>query len=149
VAGSVLQGLHIFASWRQVGQVVAYSCLLWGASVLQYYYVGQSLGLGLEPADYMVVVFATAFGAIIPAAPGAVGTFHGFARLGLYLVAVRSGETALAYAAVLHLVEWLLINAAGVYFLMRDRLTLLSAAPERPPSASKAPAEQAPYAQSA
>jgi glycosyltransferase 2 family protein len=129
LAGRFLEGLQVFASPRQVGQVVLLSAGLWGASAVSYYFVGEALGLGVAPGDYVVVVFATAFGAIIPAAPGAVGTFHGFARLGLYLVAVRSGEAALAFAALLHATEWVLMNLTGLYFLSRDGLTLLAAAP--------------------
>ncbi len=126
LTGRFLEGLHVIASPRQVMQVLVLSLALWGAAVLSYYFVGQAVGLNLPVSAYMVVVFATAFGAIIPAAPGAVGTFHGFARLGLYLVAVHSGEQALAFAAVLHATEWLLTNVAGLYFLARDRLNLTS-----------------------
>jgi hypothetical protein len=44
----------------------------------------------------------------------------------LYLVAVQSGEAALAFAVVLHALEWVLVNATGAYFLYRDRLQMLS-----------------------
>jgi uncharacterized membrane protein YbhN (UPF0104 family) len=140
LAGRFLEGLQVFVSPRQVFQVVLLSAGLWGAAVLQYYGVGQALGLSVAPGDYVVVVFATAFGAIIPAAPGAVGTFHGFARLGLYLVAVHSGEAALAYAAILHATEWVLMNLTGIYFLSRDGLTLLAAAPNGDNHATPSPA---------
>jgi uncharacterized protein (TIRG00374 family) len=127
LTGKFLEGLQAFASGWQVIQVVVLSAAMWGASVFSYHYVGRAIELELGLADYVVVVFAAAFGAIIPAAPGAVGTFHGFARLGLYLVAVRSAEAALAFAAVLHALEWGLINVAGLYFVARDRLRLLAA----------------------
>jgi uncharacterized protein (TIRG00374 family) len=126
LVGRFLEGLQVFASPQQVCEVVLLSAGLWGASAVSYYFVGQSLGLGLAPGDYVVVVFTTTFGAIIPAAPGAVGTYHGFARLGLYLVAVRSGEAALAFAALLHATEWVLMSLTGLYFLSRDGLTRLA-----------------------
>jgi hypothetical protein len=152
LAGKFLEGLHVIASVPQVVQVIALSLALWGAAVFSYYFVGQALGLELPISAYLVVVFATAFGAIIPAAPGAVGTFHGFARLGLYLVAVHSGEIALAFAAVLHATEWALTNLAGLYFLTRDRLTLLASAPGDP-HATPCPSQDRPqpayHAQSA
>jgi uncharacterized protein (TIRG00374 family) len=130
LAGRFLDGLQVFASARQVLQVIVLSAAVWGVSVFSCYYVGQGLGLGLRPEHYVVVVFTVAFGAVIPAAPGAVGTYHGFARLGLYLVAVQSGEAALAFAAVLHALEWVLVTLAGLFFLGRDRLQLV--APARP-----------------
>lgn len=141
VAGRFLEGLQVFASPRQVLVIVLLSAALWGASVVSYNFVGESLGLELAPSAYVVVVFATAFGAILPAAPGAVGTFHGFARLGLYLVALHSGEQALAFAVLLHAIEWLLMNVTGLYYLAQDRLTILSNIkedPERRPHATPA-----------
>jgi uncharacterized protein (TIRG00374 family) len=139
--GRFLEGLQVFASPGQVLAVVILSAGLWGATVASYYFVGESLGLPLAPGAYVVVVFATAFGVILPAAPGAVGTFHGFARLGLYLVALHSGEQALAFAVLLHAIEWLLMNVTGLYFLARDRVTILGNIkedPERRPHAAPA-----------
>jgi uncharacterized protein (TIRG00374 family) len=127
LAGRFLEGVQVFASPRQVLCTVLLSVGLWGAAVGSYFFVGQSLGLTVAPQDYVVVVFTTAFGAIIPAAPGAVGTFHSFAWMGLYLVAVNSGEQALAFAALLHALEWVLMNVTGLYFLGRDRLHLAAA----------------------
>jgi uncharacterized protein (TIRG00374 family) len=120
------EGLQVFASWRQVFLVVALSGAVWGGSVFSCYFVGEALGLGLAAGHYVVVVFTVAFGAVIPAAPGAVGTYHGFARLGLYLLAVQSGEAALAYAVVLHALEWVLVNITGAYFLYADRLRVMA-----------------------
>jgi uncharacterized protein (TIRG00374 family) len=146
LAGRFLEGLQVFASARQVFLVVASSAAVWGVTVVSCYLVGEALGLGLAPEHYIVVVFTTAFGAVIPAAPGSVGTYHGFARLGLYLVAVQSGEAALAFAAVLHALEWVLVNMTGAYFLYADRLQVMSprrsaAIPiERTPAAAKEPA---------
>ncbi len=132
------EGLKVFASVRQVVQVGILSLGVWGVSVGTCWFVGRGLGLDLAPEHYVVVVFMTAFGAVVPAAPGAVGTYHGFARLGLYLVAVHSGEVALAFAAVLHALEWVLVNATGLWFLARDRLRLL--APKVQTTALPAPA---------
>jgi uncharacterized protein (TIRG00374 family) len=126
--GLILEGFQVFASPLQALRLLAMSAGLWGAAVGSYACVGAALHLGLGPLDFMVVVFAGAMGAIIPAAPGAVGTFHGFARLGLYLVGVHSAEQALAFAAVLHAWEWMLINVTGLYFLVADRLSLAASA---------------------
>jgi uncharacterized protein (TIRG00374 family) len=137
LAGRFLEGLQVFVSARQVLLVVLMSGIVWGLAVLSCYFVGQALGLGLAAAHYVVIVFTVAFGAVIPAAPGAVGTYHGFARLGLYLVAVQSGEAALAYAVVLHALEWVLVNVTGAYFLFADRLQVM--APRRTEPAAQTP----------
>jgi uncharacterized protein (TIRG00374 family) len=143
LAGRFLEGLQVFASVRQVLLVVASSAVVWGVSVVTCYFVGQALGLGLAPEHYIVVVFTVAFGAVIPAAPGAVGTYHGFARLGLYLVAVQSGEAALAFAVVLHALEWVLVNLTGAYFLYADRLQVMSPRRTEIPAPVRVPAERA------
>lgn len=126
LTGRFLEGLQVFTSGKQLLQIAGLSCVMWGSSVVLYHVVGTSLGLHLPLADYVVVVFTTAFGALIPAAPGALGTFHGFARLGLYLMAVRNAEAAVAFAITLHALEWTVINLAGLFFLWRDRLSLLT-----------------------
>src|SRR5262249_34758945 len=130
VAGRFLDGLNVFVSPLQMLKVVALSLGLWGAALGSYYYIGRSQGLDVAFADYAVVLFATAFGAILPAAPGAIGTFHGFARIGLFLVGVHSVEEALAFATVLYAVEWITITLTGLYFLKCDSLRL-SACAER------------------
>jgi uncharacterized protein (TIRG00374 family) len=142
LAGRFLEGLQVFASGRQVVLVVLSSAAVWGVAVFSCYCVGQALGLGLAPEHYVVVVFTTAFGGVIPAAPGAVGTYHGFARLGLYLVAVQSAEAALAFAVVEHALEWVLVNVSGAYFLYADRLQMMAprARPEASADGAKEPA---------
>lgn len=124
LAGRFLDGLNVFVSPLQALKVLGLSLCLWGAAMGSYYFAGRSQGLDVPFAAYTVVLFATAFGAILPAAPGAVGTFHGFARIGLYLVGVTSTEQALAFAAVLYAVEWCLVTVVGLYFLKRDGLRL-------------------------
>jgi uncharacterized protein (TIRG00374 family) len=124
VVGRVLEGVQVFASPGQVARVIVLSLALWGASVGSYYFVGQALGIDIPAEAYVVVVFTTCLGAIIPAAPGAVGTFHSFAWMGLYLVGLHSGEQALAFAGLLHATEWTLMNMTGLAFLWRDRLHL-------------------------
>jgi uncharacterized protein (TIRG00374 family) len=128
VVGRVLEGVQVFASPGQVGKVIVLSLCLWGASVGSYNCVGEALGIDIPPEAYVVVVFTTTLGAIIPAAPGSVGTFHSFAWMGLYLVGLHSGEQALAFAALLHATEWTLMNVTGLAFLWRDRLHLAAVA---------------------
>jgi hypothetical protein len=124
----VLEGFQVFSSPAQTASLFALSATLWGCAVIQYYWVGRALGLDVGLAEYVVVLFTTAIGAIIPAAPGALGTFESFAWAGLYLVGVGSKEQGLAFGAVLHLVEWVLMNVTGAYFLIVDHLSLVGAA---------------------
>lgn len=125
LVGRFLEGLQVFVSVRQTALVLLLSGAGWGGTILAFYLVGQALGLGLAPGAYVLVLVVTAFGAVIPAAPGSVGTFHGFARLGLFLVSLGSGEAALAFAAITHGLDWALASGTGLYFVLRDQLLLV------------------------
>jgi uncharacterized protein (TIRG00374 family) len=128
LVGKFLEGFQVFATTRQAVQMLLLSAALWGAGVIQYYFVGQALDLGLPPQAFVVVLFTAALGAIIPAAPGAVGTFDAAAWAGLYLVGMHNMEQGLAFAAVLHATEWVLMNVTGLYFLLVDHLSMVAAA---------------------
>jgi uncharacterized protein (TIRG00374 family) len=128
LVGRFIEGVQVFSSPGQMVRVIGLSICLWGASISSYFCVGQALGIALPLPAYAVVVFTTCLGAVVPAAPGAVGTYHSFARMGLYLVGLYSSEEALAFAVLLHALEWTLTNVAGLYFLGRDRLQLTAAA---------------------
>ena len=139
LTGRFLEGLQVFVSLRQTAQVLLLSAAWWGSAVVTYYFVGQALGLGLMPWHYLLVMVVSIFGALIPAAPSSVGTFHGFARLGLFLVALDSVDLALAFAALGHALDWLVVCGMGSYFVLRDRLfvRLLQRAPDATPPAAR------------
>ncbi len=120
-----LTGMEVAASGRRLLHLGLLSLALWGTVVLFGYLVGEALHLGLGPAQYTVVLFTAAFAAVLPGAPGAVGTFHGLVCLGLYFVGVRDPAAALAYAAALHGIEWVLVNVTGAYFLLSDGLAIV------------------------
>jgi uncharacterized protein (TIRG00374 family) len=128
MAGRFFEGFQVFTSPIQVGEMFVVSVALWAAAICSHYFVGRSLGLDLPWVDYTVVVFTTAFGIIIPAAPGAVGTFHSFACMGLWLVGMQNKELGLAFAVILHATEWTLMNVTGLYFLIADHLSLAAEA---------------------
>ena len=65
----VLEGFLVFSSPAQTVVLLVLSAGLWGAAVVQYYCVGQALRLDVAAPEYVVVLFATAIGAIIPGAP--------------------------------------------------------------------------------
>ena len=64
----------------------------------------------------LVILFITTFGFVMPGAPGAVGTYHGVAVLGLSLFGVP-GDQAVGFALMLHALNWLPLTLLGwVYF---------------------------------
>jgi hypothetical protein len=122
VIHNVLQGLRAVT-----GRYILYSFTLlagmWLLVSLVAYLVMAAFGLFLPiQAPVMVTVF-TAFGKIIPSAPGAIGTYHylGILVLGSFGV---GKETALAYAIVLHALSFLMEVSLGIILLLAGNLSL-------------------------
>lgn len=125
VAG--FEGLH--RPGRLVG-VFARSVPIWLAESVMYYIV--ALGFGLQDqlggaltmgAAILAVTAASNLATSLPSSPGSLGPFEALAVLSLVFLGV-DGETALAYAIVLHLALLLPVIGAGLAHLAARGLTL-------------------------
>lgn len=100
------------------------SIVLWIMYALMVYLVLDSLGMikSVPLIDsnitgaVLVILFITTFGFVVPGAPGAVGTYHGVAVLGLSLFKVP-GDEAVGFALMLHALNYIPLTVLGwVYF---------------------------------
>ncbi|MBU0691276.1 flippase-like domain-containing protein [bacterium] len=100
------------------------SIILWIMYGLMVYLVLDSLGMiaGVPLIEsnligaVLVILFITTFGFVVPGAPGAVGTYHGVAVLGLSLFKVP-GDQAVGFALLLHALNYIPLTALGwAYF---------------------------------
>jgi uncharacterized membrane protein YbhN (UPF0104 family) len=95
---------------------------MWSMVSIAAYFVMAAFGLFLPiQAPVMVTVF-TAFGKIIPASPGAVGTFHYLVILVLMSFQIGK-EAALGYAIVLHALSFVMEISLGIALLFANRLS--------------------------
>jgi glycosyltransferase 2 family protein len=97
--------------------LVALTALVWTLEGVVFWLVGQSLSLhfGLIGATFLVVL--ASFFALIPAAPGYVGTFDSAVLFGLHALKVTGGN-AVAFAVLVRFVMFVPITAVGLVLLM-------------------------------
>ena len=119
---NVLQGLRV-VSGRYLLYALAFLAGMWSVVSLNAYWVMAAFGLSLPAQAAVMVTVFTAFGKIIPSAPGAIGTYHYLAILVLGSFGVGK-ETALAYAIVLHALSFLMEIFLGVALLLTGHLSL-------------------------
>ncbi len=102
-------GLDVVGSPFRLASAAALTGLIWvgeGALVLT---LGLSLSIALSFPAAMLVTAVIGLGLVLPAAPGAFGTYEFFAVTGLSLVGIKS-EAALALALLIH--AWIFITTS-------------------------------------
>jgi uncharacterized membrane protein YbhN (UPF0104 family) len=112
----VARSSKILAS--RVGPVlVLVTIAVWLLEGLIFTLVGQSLGLSLNLLDGALLVVLASFFALIPAAPGYVGTYDAALLFGLAALDIRGG-LALSFAILVRFVLFGPITLAGLVLLL-------------------------------
>jgi glycosyltransferase 2 family protein len=100
---------------RHGAGLVLVSLALWIVEASVYLIVGDAVGIRLGATGALYVMALTNLSAVIPAAPGYVGTFDA-----AVLLALRSlGKPALGYLLVLRFVLFVPITLAGLVAFVR------------------------------
>ena len=110
-----LHGLSVLRDAATVGRIVLASVVLWLAHAAIYHLVLVSLGIELPVTAPVTALIFTVVAAILPSAPGALGTFEYFCILALAAFAVPKDQ-ALAYAVVLHASMWVPVTVLGLVY---------------------------------
>lgn len=120
---SFVDGLEILTRARHMPAIAVLSVLTWLALTSSIIFMFRAFDMNHLSIDAAVVVLvATAFGVMIPAAPGFVGTFHVSCQLALAIYGVDRG-TALAYSIVLHATQWVPVTAIGLAYFVTANLS--------------------------
>lgn len=98
--------------------LLALSVLLWLAEAAVYAVLGSVAGLSLSLADGMYVMALANVAAMIPAAPGYVGTFDAAVVLGVRLVGAGGSGVALPYVVLVRFVLFVPITIVGLVLLL-------------------------------
>jgi glycosyltransferase 2 family protein len=128
--------------WSRRGAVLlVLSMALWLVEGGVYAVVGGVAGIHLSLLDGMYVMALANIAALVPAAPGYVGTFDAAVLLGISLVTSASHPTALAYVVLVRFVLFVPITIAGLVALVaryggRRQIGAVLRAPKRPQPAS-------------
>ncbi len=119
---SFVDGLGILTKARHIPGVALLSVLTWMSLTTSIIFMFMAFGWNLSVDAAVVVLVATAFGVMIPAAPGFVGTFHVSCQLALAIYGIDRAS-ALGYSIVLHATQWVPVTAIGLAFFLTSNLS--------------------------
>jgi uncharacterized protein (TIRG00374 family) len=116
VANQLVHGLSGLRRWRVALETFAWTVAAWMLSMVCALFVTFAFHLHLSFAAPVLVMVAIGLGMILPSAPAAVGVFEGATLIALRAFHV-SASTALPYAVVLHLVNFVPFLVVGAWLL--------------------------------
>ncbi|HVC32873.1 MAG TPA: lysylphosphatidylglycerol synthase transmembrane domain-containing protein [Chloroflexota bacterium] len=120
-----LQGLDCLQSGRLSAVILLLSLGAWLCESTMYFVVALGFGLSLGFPAYMLTAAVANLGAMVPAAPGYVGTFDFGALASLRLFGAIPGQAA-GYVLVLHATLLIPVTLLGFFYLWRANLSLRS-----------------------
>jgi uncharacterized protein (TIRG00374 family) len=123
IAERFLEGLDSLQSGRASATILALSLGAWTCEATMYFAIALGFGLYLGFPAFMLTTAVANLGAMVPAAPGYVGTFDAFALAVLQLFGPDRGVAG-AYVVVLHLALLGPVTLLGFYYLWRSNLSL-------------------------
>jgi uncharacterized protein (TIRG00374 family) len=125
LADRFLLGLDSLQSGRASAAVLGLSLAAWTCEAMMYFAIALGFGLYLGFPAFMLTTAVANLGAMVPAAPGYVGTFDAFA---LAVLALFHPDPAVAgaYVIVLHLALLGPVTLLGFFYLWRSNLSLRS-----------------------
>lgn len=94
------------------------SVVLWLAEAAVYAVLGSVAGLSLSLADGMYVMALANIAAMVPAAPGYIGTFDAAVVLGVRLAGAGGAGVALPYVVLVRFVLFVPITIVGLVLLL-------------------------------
>lgn len=134
VISTFSSGLGVMARRDLFWRLAISSFFLWAMYAFMVFLVMAAVGLtGPEypmihkdvVGSVLVMLVVSTIGFIIPGAPGAVGTYHGIAVLGLSLFDVP-GDRAAGFAVLLHALNYIPLTVVGLFFFWKYGLSFRS-----------------------
>lgn len=120
------QGLHVFRSWSDMTKSVSFSLLTWGCFMLSTGALCEAFRLDWPWYTPFVIHVALAVFISVPGTPGFIGQFQVpiVAALRMTIPDIDFGK-ALAFAVVIHLVNFIIVLAFGLVCLHREGFSLV------------------------
>jgi glycosyltransferase 2 family protein len=126
-AGAFLAGLSTIQRPSVLLKTAALSVVVWSLEWASYFTLSGGFELGLSDGQRAIacalLLAVVNLGIMLPSSPGYVGTFQVFAVAALTSFGVAR-ETALAFAIVAHLSQYILVTAIGAAFFGREHISL-------------------------
>lgn len=118
-----IAGLDVLQSPRQLALIFGWSVLVWSAEAAVLGLVAIACGLNLPVLGAFFALVVINLGTMVPASPGYVGTFEFFCLRSLTAFGVAAAS-AVSFALVLHLVQFLPITLVGLGCLLTQKDSL-------------------------
>ena len=114
-----LHHLRLASSPGRLGLLLFETVCIWIVLyVLSYLAIAEMLGVSLDIADAVILLFAAAIGLAIPAAPSGIGTFHA-AIVSAFVIVGRPSSEGLVLAVGIHAVFFLAFCLIGAFAMPR------------------------------
>ena len=105
--------------------IVAYSIVLWGMIALSNLMLAYGFDLTMSYVEAVAIMALIAVFIVIPAAPGYWGLYEAGALFSLVVLGIEEDQSiGLAYAIVMHLVQFVPIVLIGLVFAARAHVSL-------------------------
>jgi len=104
--------LHI----KNICYALCYTIAYWVMNLLGLFIMLYAFHLNVSWQETVVVLLATSFGVAIPAAPGNIGTYDYFAKMGLVFYGVNA-SVATSFAIVSHVISVVPFTIFGILFV--------------------------------
>jgi glycosyltransferase 2 family protein len=116
-----VDGARSLRSPLDLALIVLSTLVTWLLETVKYWCVAQAFGLDVSFVGLMLINGVSNLATIIPAGPGAIGTFDAGGVLAATALGVPT-SLAQAYIVVLHVALWLPVTALGAYLMLRQGL---------------------------
>jgi uncharacterized protein (TIRG00374 family) len=116
IATELAHGLSGLRDWEVATEAFIWTVAAWLMTAACCYFVSLAFHLGLPPAAGILIAVAVGLGMILPSPPAAVGVFEAAALIALKAYDIPY-SSALPYALVLHLVNFVPFVLAGLFAL--------------------------------
>ncbi len=123
ITNSFVDGLSVLYHGSSIAMVLILSLVIWSMTTLNFWLIGQALGLNVPLYGYVIIVAVTNMASFIPSLPGRFGTLELFsvAVLGLFGV---DKNTAVLFPILLRVAQLVPI-LLGYLFLNREGVKIL------------------------
>lgn len=117
-----IEGLKVFSTTSALVKVFLLSIIVWSVEGSIYMTMGRAFGLDMSIFQALLVMIVIGTGAVLPAAPGFVGTVE---LLGTGAMVFLGFETnrAFGYIITLHLMQLVMISLLGMRSLMLEKIS--------------------------
>ncbi len=117
IIGNFITGLHVLKDKKEVIKLLLLSPFIWAVDIFVIAIFSRSLDLNLSWLESGVTMGGLVLGMMVPAAPGAVGTYEAGGVHALALIG-RDPTLAFSFIALLHVLQMAFIFLVGIPALM-------------------------------